>query len=178
MTIDYKKIKEFISEKGTSKRSVIPILQAIQDLYNYLPEDALRYVCAQTDITPSEITGVAGFYHQFRMEPAGKHIIKVCVGTACHVKGAGRVYDAFKRELDIAKDESTDKSRKYTVDEVSCLGCCTLAPVVQIDDVTYGHVQTDQINRILNDFELQRNKKERKKFRTADGKDIEGEIRI
>ncbi|MDA3817543.1 MAG: NAD(P)H-dependent oxidoreductase subunit E [Prolixibacteraceae bacterium] len=178
MTIDYKKIKEIISNNGTSKRSVIPVLQAIQNLYNYLPEDALRYVCAQTDITPSEIIGVAGFYHQFRMEPAGEHLIKVCVGTACHVKGAGRVYDAFKRELNIAKDESTDKSRKYTVDEVSCLGCCTLAPVVQIDDVTYGHVQTDQVNRILNDFELQRNKKGHKKFRTANGEEIEGEIRI
>lgn len=178
MSVDYKHIDTFIAEKGRAKDSLIPILQSIQDHYNYLPEEALKYVCDQTDITPAQLVGVAGFYHQFRMEPAGEHIIKVCVGTACHVKGAGRVHDAFKRELKITGPATTDKSGKYTVSEVSCLGCCTLAPVVQIDEVTYGHVQPDQINQVLNDYELQKNKKEKKLFRTPDGNEVKGEIRI
>jgi NADH-quinone oxidoreductase subunit F len=171
-------IDQIIAEKGIAKNALIPILQSIQDKYNYLPEDALKYVCEKTEITPAQLVGVAGFYHQFRMEPAGNHIIKVCVGTACHVKGAGRVYDAFRRELKLTGKESTDKSGNYTVSEVSCLGCCTLAPVVQIDDVTYGHVQTDQVNQVLNDFQAQRNKKSKKLFRTPDGNEIKGEIRI
>lgn len=171
-------LDRIIAEKGKAKNALIPILQAIQHEYNYLPEAALRYVCEKTDITPAQLVGVAGFYHQFRLEPAGEHIIKVCVGTACHVKGAGRVHDAFLRDLKIEKGKTTDKSGKYTVSEVSCLGCCTLAPVVQIDDVTYGHVQPDQINQVLNDYQLQKNKKGSKLFRTPDGKEIKGEIRI
>lgn len=171
-------IDQVIADKGTAKNALIPILQAIQHQYNYLPEASMRYVCEKTAITPAQLVGVAGFYHQFRMEPAGEHIIKVCIGTACHVKGAGRVHDAFKRELKIEGDKTTDKSGKYTVSEVSCLGCCTLAPVVQIDDVTYGHVQPDQINQVLNDYELQKNKKSKKLFRTPDGNEIKGEIRI
>ena len=178
MQINFNNIDQIIAEKGTAKNSLIPILQAIQNEYNFLPEEALKYVCEKTDITPAQLIGVAGFYHQFRMEPAGEHIIKVCIGTACHVKGAGRVHDAFRRELKIDANKTTDKSGKYTVSEVSCLGCCTLAPVVQIDDVTYGHVQPDQINQVLNDYELQKNKKGKKLFRTPDGNEIKGEIRI
>jgi NADH-quinone oxidoreductase subunit F len=171
-------LDQIIAEKGTARNALIPILQAIQNEYNYLPEAALRYVCEKTDITPAQLVGVAGFYHQFRMEPAGEHIIKVCIGTACHVKGAGRVHDAFKRELKIESGKNTDISGKYTVSEVSCLGCCTLAPVVQIDDITYGHVQPDQINQVLNDFEIQKNRKSKSLFRKPSGEEIKGEIRI
>ncbi|HPR33339.1 MAG TPA: NAD(P)H-dependent oxidoreductase subunit E [Prolixibacteraceae bacterium] len=176
--MNFEHIDRIIEQKGRAKNALIPILQAIQQEYNYLPEEALRHVCAKTEITPAQLVGVAGFYHQFRMEPAGEHIIKVCVGTACHVKGAGRVHDAFLRELHIEKGKKTDKSGRYTVSEVSCLGCCTLAPVVQIDSVTYGHVQPDQINQVLNDFEAQSKRKSKSRFRKPTGEDIEGEIRI
>lgn len=178
MLVNFEHIDQIISRKGTAKNALIPILQAIQHEYNYLPEEALRYVCDKTDITPAQLVGVAGFYHQFRMEPAGEHIIKVCVGTACHVKGAGRVHDAFMRELKIDAGKKTDKSGKYTISEVSCLGCCTLAPVVQIDDITYGHVQPDQINQVLNDFEIQKKRKSKSFFRKPSGEEIKGEIRI
>lgn len=178
MTVNFEHIDQIIAEKGTARNALIPILQAIQHEYNYLPEEALRYVCEKTEITPAQLVGVAGFYHQFRMEPAGEYIIKVCIGTACHVKGAGRVHDAFKRELKIEVGKATDKSGKYTVSEVSCLGCCTLAPVVQIDDVTYGHVQPDQINQVLNDFEIQSKRKSKSLFRKPSGEEIKGEIRI
>lgn len=179
MGTDYKAdIREILVQAGSKKSDVIPILQAIQNKYNYLPEEALREVCDTTEISPESITGVASFYSQFRMQPAGKHIIKVCVGTACHVKGAGLVHDAFRRELNLKGDEDTDKERKFTLEKVSCLGCCTLAPVVQIDDVTYGHVSTDQTAGIIKDFERHGASKKKKSFRTGDGKEIEGEIRI
>lgn len=173
-------VDQIIAEKGRSAGSVIPILQAMQDRFNYLPEDSLRYVCKKTDITPEQIIGVSSFYSQFRMHPVGEHIIKVCVGTACHVKGAGHVYDALRRHFNLTGQQDTDISKKYTLEKVSCLGCCTLAPVVQIDEITYGHVTSDKIENIIKDFEHHFGSSGSKKglFRTADGSEIQGEIRI
>lgn len=173
-------VEQVIAEKGSEQRSVIPILQAIQEKYKYLPEEALRKVCEITSITAERIIGIATFYSQFRLQPVGKHMIKVCVGTACHVKGAGQVYDAFKRRFNLKENEETDASGNYTIEKVACLGCCTLAPVVQIDDVTYGHVASDKVDHVILDFESQLGKTGRNKslFRTADGDEIQGEIRI
>jgi NADH:ubiquinone oxidoreductase subunit F (NADH-binding)/NADH:ubiquinone oxidoreductase subunit E/Pyruvate/2-oxoacid:ferredoxin oxidoreductase delta subunit len=122
--------------------------------------------------------GVASFYSQFRLAPVGEHIIKICVGTACHVKGAGQVYDAFRREFKLPEGVNTDDSGKYTLDKVACLGCCTLAPVVQIDGITYGHVEPGQVGQIMSDFESRKGAKSSKKARKADGAAIKGEIRI
>jgi NADH:ubiquinone oxidoreductase subunit F (NADH-binding)/NADH:ubiquinone oxidoreductase subunit E/Pyruvate/2-oxoacid:ferredoxin oxidoreductase delta subunit len=178
MTIDIQKIDHIIQEKGTTKKSLIPILHSLQEEFKYLPEEALRRISETTEIKPADIVGVASFYSQFRMAPAGKHMIKVCVGTACHVKGAGLVYDSFHRELKLSEGQLTDTSGKYTLEKVSCLGCCTLAPVVQIDGITYGHVDSAQVGQVLRDFESQQNQKGSKKFRRADGSEIMGEIRI
>jgi len=145
-------VEKIISENGTAKDRLIPILQAIQTEFNYLPNDALEKVCELTEITPSQITGVATFYSQFRHMPAGKHTIKVCVGTACHVKGAMQVYDAFKRHLKLEGTNDTDVDGLFTLEQVACLGCCTLAPVVQIDDVTYGKVSQSEIEHVVEDF--------------------------
>ncbi len=178
MKEQYKNIDQLILEKGATKKSLIPILQAIQKEYNYLPEDVLRYVSEKTEIKPAEIMGVASFYSQFRLAPVGEHIVKICVGTACHVKGAGQVYDAFRREFKLEEGVNTDSSGKYTLDKVACLGCCTLAPVVQIDETTYGHVAPDQVGQIISDFESRKGTKNSKKARKADGSEIKGEIRI
>ena len=179
MEIELRDIEEIVNELGTEPRAVIPILQAIQGRYNYLPEEALRRVCEITEITPGQIVGVASFYSQFRFKPAGEHMIKVCVGTACHVKGAVQVYDAIKRELGLDPAEDTTASGTYTVEKVNCLGCCTLAPVVQIDRVTYGHVTTAQIGSVLKDFESHSAAGGSKsQFRLADGTEVKGEIRI
>ncbi|MFB6317504.1 NAD(P)H-dependent oxidoreductase subunit E [Saccharicrinis sp. FJH54] len=178
MTEDQALTEQILEEKGRSKNAVIPVLQAIQAHYKYLPQPVLEYVCEHSDITPAQITGVASFYSQFRLQPVGEHMIKVCVGTACHVKGAVQVYDAFKRELKLDGDADTDAEGNYTVEKVSCLGCCTLAPVVQIDDVTYGHVNTNQIKSVISDFEKHRDDKKRRKFRKGDGSEIQGEIRV
>ena len=163
MTNNFQNIDQLIAEKGSTKKSLIPILQAIQKEYNYLPEDVLKYVAEKTSITAADIIGVASFYSQFRLKPVGEHMIKVCVGTACHVKGAVQVYDAFRREFKLPEGVNTEESGKYTLEKVSCLGCCTLAPVVQIDNITYGHVSTDQVGQIIEDFESQKGKKEFKK---------------
>jgi NADH:ubiquinone oxidoreductase subunit E len=178
MTEQQKYIDQLIQEKGGTKKSLIPLLQAIQKEYNYLPEDALKYLSEKSEITASEIIGVASFYSQFRLHPVGEHMVKVCVGTACHVKGAGLVYDAFRRELNLKEGNDTDESGKYTLEKVACLGCCTLAPVVQIDGTTYGHVAPDQVEQIMEDFESLSGKKGSKTARKADGTEIQGEIRI
>ena len=145
-------IAAIVSGIGTEKRSVIPILQALQQKYNYLPEDALRKVSDLSDITLEQILGVASFYSQFRLEPVGEHMVKVCVGTACHVKGSALVYDALRREMKLDPGVNTDAAGRYTLEKVNCLGCCTLAPVVQIDNITYGHVASDKVGDIIGDF--------------------------
>lgn len=145
-------VDQVVDDIGKKAGDVIPILHAIQKKYNYLPESALRRVCEITEITPASITGVSTFYSQFRHTPIGKHIIRVCTGTACHVKGSELVYDAFCRELHIEHGQDTDPEFLFTVQKIACFGCCTIAPVVQIDDVTYGHVKTDGVVPILKDF--------------------------
>jgi NADH-quinone oxidoreductase subunit F len=178
MSFELKIVDRIVSEKGHEKRALIPILQAIQKEFRYLPEEALRRVSEISEITAADIMGVAGFYHQFRLKPAGEHMVKICVGTACHVKGAGQIYDAFKRKFGLQGEQTTDDKGKYTLEKVSCLGCCTLAPVVQIGDITYGHVSTNQIDGILADYEIQKNATPGKQYRKADGTEIKGEIRI
>ena len=178
MEVEIKDIDAIVQEHGGSRNAVIPVLQAIQGRYNYLPEEALRRVCETSEITAAQIVGVASFYHQFRFRPAGKHLIKVCVGTACHVKGAAQVYDSMKRELGLDENEDTTESGEYTVEKVNCLGCCTLAPVVQIDRVTYGHVNTSQVSSVLADFASQKGSSHKRKYKYADGTEVKGEIRI
>jgi NADH:ubiquinone oxidoreductase subunit F (NADH-binding)/NADH:ubiquinone oxidoreductase subunit E/Pyruvate/2-oxoacid:ferredoxin oxidoreductase delta subunit len=176
--IELKDIETMVQELGGARHTVIPVLQAIQEKYNYLPEEALRRVCEISEITPAQIVGVASFYSQFRFRPAGQHMIKVCVGTACHVKGAGLVYDAIKRELGLEAQEDTTASGMYTIEKVNCLGCCTLAPVVQIDEVTYGHVSTSKVASVLSDFASHKTEPGKKKYKYADGSEVKGEIRI
>jgi len=174
-----KKVDQIIAQRGKEVEAVIPILQAIQDEYNYLPEEALQRVADTTDISLERIYGVSTFYNQFRHEPVGKHVIKVCVGTACHVKGAMRVYDAFKRELNIPEEKETDADGLFTVDKVACLGCCTIAPVVQIDDTTFGHVEPSKVKEILDDFITSGGEKEASKLAVdLSANELEGEIRI
>ena len=104
-----------VADIGKEPDKVIPILQTIQGKFNYLPESALKRVCEITSITEAQITGISTFYSQFRHQPVGKHIIRVCVGTACHVKGAKQVYDGFRRELGLEKGVDTDSQKLFTV---------------------------------------------------------------
>jgi NADH:ubiquinone oxidoreductase subunit F (NADH-binding)/NADH:ubiquinone oxidoreductase subunit E/NAD-dependent dihydropyrimidine dehydrogenase PreA subunit len=128
-----------------------------------------------TEITPGQISGVSTFYSQFRHLPAGKHTIKICAGTACHVKGSQLVSDAFRRVLKIEGEETTSSDKLFSLEEVACLGCCTLAPVVQIDEKTYGHVKPTQAEDILKDFIKHASKKAKPEH---DGKETEAEAEV
>jgi NADH-quinone oxidoreductase subunit F len=178
ITEKYPELEKIIEEQGREKRAVIPILQAIQARYNFLPEEALKIVCEKTEIPPDLILGVASFYNHFRLKPAGKHIVKVCTGTACHVKRSELVFDEFGRTLGLEKGLNTDKNGNYTLERVNCLGCCTLAPVVLIDDITYGHVDIEGVHHALRAFELEKNKKQQKPLLVKHKNDLQGEIRV
>ncbi|MCF7837365.1 MAG: NAD(P)H-dependent oxidoreductase subunit E [Candidatus Marinimicrobia bacterium] len=145
-------LDRILDEKGRHSGAVIAVLQGVQAHYNYLPEPALRYIVEHSEITAAALVGVATFYAQFRHQPAGRHMVSVCVGTACHVKGAPRILDALRRHLKLAEGTDTDHENRFTLRAVNCLGCCTLAPVVQVDDVIYGYATTDNVGGILEDF--------------------------
>lgn len=145
-------IDEVLGITGRESDKVILILQEVQKRLNWLPSEALKYICEVTEITPGQISGVSTFYSQFRHLPVGRHIIKICAGTACHVKGSPLISDAFKRVLKIDDTRNASPDNLFSIEEVACLGCCTLAPVVQIDDKTYGHVKTTQAEEIIDDF--------------------------
>ena len=142
-----------VSRHGTAPSALIPILQGLQDEYGYLPAEALRRLCETTRITPAAVAGVSSFYDMFRHKPAGKHLVRVCRGTACHVSGAERVEEALRRELRIREGEDTDPDSQYTVEPVACLGCCTLAPVVRIERHTFGHMNARKVPGMLGDFQ-------------------------
>ncbi|MEN6344370.1 MAG: NAD(P)H-dependent oxidoreductase subunit E [Armatimonadia bacterium] len=150
--LDLTFVDQTVAELGTGPEVLIAILHALQQHYRYLPEAALRRVCELTEITPAAIAGVSTFYHKFRHRPVGKHLISVCHGTACHVKGAPLVSEALRRHLEVEGEEDTTADGLFTLQRVDCLGCCTLAPVVQIDGITYGHVTPDGVGQVVTDF--------------------------
>ena len=151
--IIYRRTDAIIDRIGTSRDLIIPLLQAIQQEFNYLPSDAINRLYERTEIDRAQFISVATFYSQLRMVPYGKHIIKVCIGTACHVKGANNVYDAFRRELKLEGDNITTADGQYSIERVACLGCCALAPVVQIDQKIFGPVQPGCVRNVLDEFE-------------------------
>ncbi len=151
-SIDLSPVDEILDRHGRGPEATIAILQAIQSRFHYLPQEALEYVCSKTGISAAQLTGVASFYTQFRHRPVGEHMIHVCRGTACHVKGADLIMDALVRHLRIPPGQDTDPEGRFTVQPVACLGCCTLAPVVQIDQATYGRLTPHSVPRILTDF--------------------------
>jgi NADH-quinone oxidoreductase subunit F len=178
-SLDLSFVDQVVEAQGRRAEAVIPILQAIQRHWRYLPQEALERVCALTEITPATIIGVSTFYTQFRHRPVGRHIINVCHGTACHVKGAGMIQEALARRLRLAEGEDTDAEGLFTVEKVACLGCCTLAPVVQIDGVTYGRLTSATVPEAIEDFLRRQSAPARAVRRPVvfDGQSV-GEIRI
>jgi NADH-quinone oxidoreductase subunit F len=172
-------VDETVKRLGRQPEAVIPILQVIQAHYRYVPPEAMRRVCEISEITPAAITGVATFYTQFRHRPVGRHVIRVCHGTACHVKGAGVVQAALERQLGIAGGQDTDADGLFTIEKVACLGCCTLAPVIQIDGTTYGRLTSHRVAAVLEDFfRRQEDRAARRERPSAKPVGELGEIRI
>ena len=132
--------------------SLIPILQQIQDAYGYLPAEILSEVSKHTGLNANQMYGVATFYEQFHLEPRGRHTVKCCRGTACHVRGSRELISTLERELDVEEGQTTEDMR-FTFETVACLGTCFLAPVIMINDDYYGNVKASKIKSILDRYE-------------------------
>ena len=131
--------------------SLIPILQQIQDAYGYLPAEILLKVSRHTGLAASQIFGVATFYEQFHLEPRGRHTIKCCRGTACHVRGGRDIINTVKRELKIEEGQTTEDMR-FTFETVACLGTCFLAPAMMVDKNYYGHMTPQKVRTIIKKY--------------------------
>lgn len=140
--------KEFQDQKG----AVIPILQRTQDLYGYLPEDAMHEISKRSGISISQLYGVATFYSQFNLEPRGRHIIQICDGTACHVKGAPKLVQAVEDEFNL-KAGGSDPDYEYTMEIVYCLGSCGLAPIALVDGQVFGNTTADSLVENIKEVE-------------------------
>lgn len=147
----HKTLPDLCQSFGKRHDSLIPILQGIQNRLRYIPKEAISIIARELSMYESDIYGVITFYTQFRLNPVGEHIIKVCKGTACHVGGAETVGQAVSDILQINEHE-TSRGDKFTLTYVACLGCCSLAPVMMIDDKVYAHLTKDIIKKILEEY--------------------------
>ncbi|MEA3358612.1 MAG: NAD(P)H-dependent oxidoreductase subunit E [Thermodesulfobacteriota bacterium] len=150
--------------KGLKKQrgKLIPILQMIQGKYRYLAPMSLKMVAAHLNMSSCEVYGVATFYNQFRFTPPGEHEIKVCLGTACHVRAGDIILENFERKLEIKAGETTP-DRQFSIERVACVGCCALAPVAIIGDTVYGHMAPSKVEGLILGFEIEKEKEKRKK---------------
>jgi NADH:ubiquinone oxidoreductase subunit E len=141
-------VDRIIEKYGSAGGTLIGILTDIQKEYTYLPQEALRRVGERLEIPLSQVFSVCTFYKIFSLTPRGKHSIKVCLGTACHVKGAALILDRLRRDLDIPEGGTT-KDGKFTLETVRCVGCCSIAPVVTVDETAYGRLKQEQLSGII-----------------------------
>lgn len=148
---DYAKLQPVLEEYAQVPGSLITILQHAQEIYGYLPVDVLWHISEQTGIKPAKVLGVATFYTQFRFRPVGKYLILLCNGTACHVNGAKKIEETILEELGIGDGETTEDGL-FSLKVVACLGCCSLSPVMMINDETYGSLTPDKTRSILKEI--------------------------
>jgi NADH-quinone oxidoreductase subunit E len=150
-TIDRDLALSIIDRENLKKGSLITILQHIQEAYGYLPKDVLHLVARKTAIPAAKVIGTASFYSQFRFEKRGRWIIKVCQGTACHISGATKLITLLEENLGIGEGETT-ADKLFTLERVACLGCCSLAPVMMINETAYGRLTTNKVKKIIEDY--------------------------
>lgn len=143
-TFDLAPLNQILGEFGSQKGAVIPILQRIQDAYGYLPREILAEVSKRTGIPLTQLMGVATFYAQFRLKRRGKHLIRICDGTACHVRGATQNVDALQKTFALG-DDGTSPDYEYTMEIVYCIGSCGLAPVAVVNDKVFGRVEPEEL---------------------------------
>lgn len=149
--IDLEPANHVIDKYLTLHGNLMPVLQGIQDEYGYVPKPTIDLVAERLNVYPSQIFGVLTFYAQFHLKPRGKFIIRVCVGTACHVQGAPRIVETFFDKLGIGHAETTPDLR-YTFEKVACLGACGMAPLAMVNDSTYGAMTVQKVDQIVNDY--------------------------
>jgi len=154
--------RRILKRFGKKRENLIPILQQVQGKLGYLPREAMLEIASFLGIPDIDVYSVVTFYNQFRLNPPGKHSIRVCLGTACHMKGGYITLDAWRRRLNIGPGETTP-DREFDLDTVACVGCCTMAPVVVVDDKPEGKVEPTKVDGILLAFEHEREQQHKKK---------------
>lgn len=145
---DVKVIDGIMKDYDYKKSALISILQDVQNKYNWLPQDIIKYIARKLSVSLTDVFGIVTFYKSFSLEPRGKHIIKVCLGTACHVRGGARILDGLERKLGI-KERETTKDGQFTLETVNCLGCCAIGPIMMVDGEPHGEMNVKKANSVL-----------------------------
>ncbi len=156
-SIDVSKVKDTISKYQGKKGILIPLLQEVQSIYGYVPKEAVDVIASDLSIYPVDIYGILTFYAQFYLEPRGKNIVRVCLGTACHVMGGKDIFDYLADKLGIEEGGTTEDGL-FTIERVACLGCCGMAPVVAVNDDFYGGCTIQQMDALLDTIREENNK--------------------
>jgi NADH:ubiquinone oxidoreductase subunit E len=152
MGVDSRKIDKIVDGYGCHRDSLISILQDVQSEYSYLPEDMLRQVAKRLELPLIQVYGVATFFKAFSLQPRGRHTVSVCLGTACHVRGAPTVLDEVKRQLSVEPGDTTE-DRQFTLETVNCLGACAIGPVVVVDDNYQGQMRPGIVKSVLRQYQ-------------------------
>ncbi len=145
----FARVTEILDHHGRDPARLVPILQQVQEAYRFLPQEVMAYVATALDLPPSKVFGVATFYSHFALTPKGKHVIKLCDGTACHVKESVPILDALRRRLGLSEAKKTTDDQLFTIETVSCLGACGLAPVLLINEEVHGQVTPQQALKLI-----------------------------
>lgn len=148
-TIDLTVVDEIIREHHSNKQNIIAILQDVQKVFRYLPEEALNHISVKLDMTPAKIYSIATFYENFSLKPKGKYIIRICDGTACHVKHSIPILNALKKKLALDEGKHTSDDMLFTLETVSCLGACGLAPVMMVNDTVHSKVTPEYAEQLI-----------------------------
>ncbi len=148
---NFEKVCEILDHYKRDSTKLIPILQAVQDEYRYLPEEVLTFVATSLDLPPARVFGVASFYTHFALDPKGKHIVRLCDGTACHVKGSTSVLEVVQKHLGLDAQRHTTEDMQFTLETVSCLGACGLAPVLVIDNEVHGQMTAEKAVALIDE---------------------------
>jgi NADH:ubiquinone oxidoreductase subunit E len=152
MTVDLAKVDAIVDQVGSDPTKAIPVLQSIMGEFRYVPLEAIERIAQKTEMTETQLYGVATFYSQFRLTPVGEKIVKVCHGTACHVGGAEGLTESLEARMGVKDGENT-ADMKYTLSSVACVGCCSLAPVVMVDDKTFGRLDRKKAAKIIDEYD-------------------------
>lgn len=156
------KIRTALVQTGKERSKLIPILQMVQSELSYLPREAIRMVADHLDVSSSDVYGVATFYNQFRFTPPGRNPVKVCMGTACHVKGGDIILENFERKLEI-KEGQTTPDREFSIERVACVGCCAIAPVTVVGETVHGHMAPSKVEGLVLRTRIEKEKSAREK---------------
>jgi NADH-quinone oxidoreductase subunit E len=148
----FEKVCQILDRHQRNPAKLVPILQAVQEEYRYLPEEILTYVATSLELPPARVYGVATFYAHFTLEPRGKHVVRMCNGTACHVRKSAPVLEAVRNRLGLSEEKKTTPDMLFTVETVSCLGACGLAPVVVIDEDVHGQMTPEAAVSLIEDL--------------------------